>query len=89
MFWSAIIIITLAARGWTDSREDTMVQVAQWTRFEAQFTSSAEAAVMENPIQDIQVEVDFTSPTGRKQTVFGFWDGGASFTTRISFFSEA
>jgi len=58
-----------------------MEQVAQWTRFEAQFTSSAD---YENPVQDVQIEVDFTSPNGKKQTIFGFWDGGRTWKARFS-----
>lgn len=56
-------------------------EVAQWTRFEATLTSAAEYT---NPLQEIQVEVDFVSPSGKKQTVFAFWDGGRMWKVRFS-----
>ncbi|HUU15424.1 MAG TPA: DUF5060 domain-containing protein, partial [Terriglobia bacterium] len=52
-----------------------------WTRFEAQFTSSAK---YENAIQDVQVNVEFTSPSGKKHSVQAFWDGGATWKVRFS-----
>jgi hypothetical protein len=55
--------------------------VPLWTRFETQFTSSAK---YENAIQDVQVNVEFTSPSGKKHSVQAFWDGGAVWRVRIS-----
>ena len=55
--------------------------VPQWARFEAQFTSAAE---YENPVQDVQLEVEFTSARGNKQTVLAFWDGGKTWKVRFS-----
>jgi hypothetical protein len=56
-------------------------QVAQWTRFEAQLTSASDYA---NPLQVIQLEVDFASPSGKKHTVLAFWDGGRTWKVRFS-----
>lgn len=53
----------------------------QWTRFEAQFTSSVE---YENPVQDVRVEAEFTAPSGKKRTVVAFWDGGKVWRVRFS-----
>jgi hypothetical protein len=50
-------------------------------RFEASFNSSSQ---YENPVQDVEVKVDFTSASGRKQTVFAFWDGGKIWKVRFS-----
>lgn len=61
--------------------EESMMQIAQWTRFEAQFTGSAD---YENPVQDVSLEVYFTSPNGRQQTALGFWDGGRMWKVRFS-----
>ncbi len=55
--------------------------VQTWTLFEAQFTSSAK---YENAIQDVQVNVEFTSPSGKKHSVQAFWDGGATWKVRFS-----
>ncbi len=72
--------MTLTGRGWTD-REESMTQVSQWTRFQTQFTSSAD---YENPVQDVRVQVDFTAPDGGKHTIPGFWDGGRTWKVRFS-----
>jgi hypothetical protein len=61
-----------------DQRAQT---VPQWTRFEAAFTSSAN---YENPVQDAQMEVDFSSPSGKQITVLGFWDGDTNWKVRFS-----
>ena len=58
-----------------------MTQVAQWTRFETQFTSSTDYG---NPVQDARLEVDFASPSGMKHTVWGFWDGDRTWRVRFS-----
>jgi hypothetical protein len=55
--------------------------IPQWTRFAAQFTSAAE---YDNPVQDVQVEVEFTSASGKSQTVLAFWDGGKVWKVRFS-----
>jgi hypothetical protein len=59
----------------------TASDVPQWARFEAQFTSAAD---YENPVQDVQVEVEFTSARGNRQTVPAFWDGGKTWKVRFS-----
>lgn len=55
--------------------------IAQWTRFETQFTSDAQ---YQNPLQDVQVEVEFTSPSGKKHLVAAFWDGFKVWKVRFS-----
>ena len=47
-------------------------RVAQWERFEASLTSANSYA---NPLQEIQVLVDFVSPSGKKQTILACWIG--------------
>jgi len=56
-------------------------QIPQWTVFEAQFTGSQR---YENPLQDIGVTVEFSSPTGKVYSVDGFWDGGNTWRVRFS-----
>jgi len=81
MFWLVFLVsVVSVAEDWPD-REGRMTQVVQWARFEAQFTSSADYG---NPVQDVQFEVDFTAPSGRKQTIPGFWDGGRTWKVRFS-----
>lgn len=74
-------LLFMAACLWVGRSALAASDVAQWTRFEAAFTGSAE---YENPVQDVQVEVDFTSPTGKKHTVLAFWDGEKTWKVRFS-----
>jgi hypothetical protein len=55
--------------------------VRQWTRFEATFESSVE---YENPVQEVSVEVFFTSPSGQQRTLLAFWDGDKTWRVRFS-----
>ncbi|MBC8002728.1 MAG: DUF4038 domain-containing protein [Opitutaceae bacterium] len=55
--------------------------VSKWSRFEASFVS---ATAYTNPIQQAEFRVTFTSPTGDRRTVPGFWDGGATWRIRFA-----
>ena len=55
--------------------------VEQWTRFEDVFTGSKDYA---NPVQDVEVTVEFSSPSGNKRTLLAFWDGGRMWRVRFS-----
>jgi hypothetical protein len=53
----------------------------KWYKYEIQFSSSTN---YENPIQDVKsFEVTFTSPSGNKKTINGFWDGGTTWKSRF------
>ena len=53
----------------------------KWHKYEISFTSSNS---YENPIQEVRTfEVNFTSPTGIKKTINGFWDGGTTWKARF------
>lgn len=52
--------------------EKASISVPQWSRFEQQFSSEVDYS---NPIQEATLRVTFTSPSGRSQTLYGFWDG--------------
>lgn len=54
--------------------------VPQWGRFEQQFSSSTDYA---NPPQEVTLRVSFTSPSGKSQTVYGFWDGRRNWRVRF------
>lgn len=56
-------------------------QIAQWTRFETRFTSSADHTF---PVHDVDVRVEFTSPSRRTHTVSAFWDGDRTWKVRFS-----
>ncbi len=56
--------------------------VEQWTRFEDTFQSSKD---YNNPVQNIKVTVEFTSPSGNKRKFLAFWDGNRVW--RVRFFS--
>ena len=55
--------------------------VEQWARFEQTLTSSKN---YNNPVQQIKVNVEFTSPSGNKRTLLGFWAGGRIWCVRFS-----
>jgi hypothetical protein len=57
-----------------------MAPVPQWKRLETQFTSSH---TYPNPLQDVRVEVRFTSPSGSSHIVDAFWDGGQVWRVRF------
>ena len=42
------------------------------------------ARVYENPVHDVEVMVEFVSPSGRRKTVDAFWDGGQTWRARFS-----
>lgn len=56
-------------------------QVPIWTRFETSFQSDRG---YENPLQQIELQARFVSPSGKEQTVLGFWDGGQTWRVRFS-----
>ncbi len=55
--------------------------VKQWTRFEDTFQSSKD---YNNPVQNIKVTVEFTSPSGNKRRFLAFWDGNRVWRVRFS-----
>ena len=64
--------MTLAAQEATAER---------YGRFETQFTSSAD---YRNTVQDVSVEVEFTSPSGRNIIAPAFWDSRRIWRVRLS-----
>ncbi len=55
--------------------------VQQWTRFERTFTSLKD---YDNPVQDVKMRVEFTSPGNDQRTFLAFWDGGRTWRVRFS-----
>lgn len=55
--------------------------VPRWGEFEAAFESGRS---YENPFQEVDLRVTFTSPSGATRTVDGFWDGGPTWRVRFS-----
>lgn len=55
--------------------------VQEWGRFETAFESSRDH---KDPLRDVTLEVEFTSPDGRKSTRSAFWDGGRTWRVRFS-----
>jgi hypothetical protein len=56
------------------------LSVPRWQRFEQQFNS---AVAYNNPVQEAQLTVTFTSPSGQSRIVDGFWDGGTVWRVRL------
>lgn len=55
--------------------------VPQWGLFEAAFAATIDS---DDPFQDHEFFVTFTSPSRRSVTVRGFWDGGSVWRVRFS-----
>jgi len=56
-------------------------EALKWHKYELEFTSGR---TYENPIQEVRTfEVTFTSPTGIKKTINGFWDGSVTWKARF------
>jgi uncharacterized protein DUF4038/uncharacterized protein DUF5060/collagenase-like protein with putative collagen-binding domain len=55
--------------------------IQQWGRFENSFVSTNE---YQNPVQQVKIKVEFTSPDGTKRNIFGFWDGAKQWRVRFS-----
>jgi len=55
--------------------------VAKWERFEVKLESSANHT---NPVQQAALTATFTSPSGKAQRVYGFWDGERTWKVRFA-----
>jgi len=62
-------------------RVERVTVVAKWDRFERSFTSRP---TYPNPIQDAELRVVFTSPSGQSHLIYGFWDGGQTWKVRFA-----
>ncbi len=58
----------------------SLPSISRWDRFQANFTSNTE---YDNPLQDAELRVTFTAPSGRQHHVYGFWDGGRIWRVRF------
>lgn len=59
----------------------TRQSVPQWVMHELSFTGQEQHA---NPYTEVDLTAIFTGPQGVRQTVRGFWDGGATFKIRFT-----
>lgn len=80
MKYVSLLMAVVLAAGVT-SGGFAQTQVSIWTRFEAAFESARD---YDNPLQDVELQVKFTAPSGEEQTVLGFWDGGRTWRVRYS-----
>jgi hypothetical protein len=63
------------------SPEVRSATVAKWERFELKLESSANYT---NPVQQATLRAVFTAPSGKKQRVYGFWDGEKTWKVRFA-----
>ncbi len=75
------LFLLLPLFGFCSTGAENKLEVGQWTVFETSFESGVR---YENPVQDVEVEVTFRAPSGKKRTIFAFWDGGVTWKTRFS-----
>jgi len=80
-FWPFPIASLILLCVGTAHAQSPGTRVAQWTRFEGVLTSTLDYP---NPVQDVQVDVTFTSPSGKTQDAMAFWDGGRLWKVRFS-----
>lgn len=73
-----VCVLTFFCDNYMWAAENT---IQQWTRFKRTFSSSRDYS---NPVQDVKVRVEFTSPNGNKRTFLAFWDGGRKWRVRFS-----
>ncbi len=73
------LVVTLTYS--TSASAANIIVVEQWTRFEKTLISTNDYG---NPLQDIKVKVEFTSPIGNKRTLLAFWDAGSLWRIRFS-----
>ena len=83
-FWRVAVLIGLLFapsefQGATESRK--MPVSPKWSVFEQTFRSSVDYS---NALQDATFQIVFTSPQGRTNLVYGFWDGGRTWKVRFS-----
>jgi hypothetical protein len=74
-------VIAAAIGIWSLTLAPAQPTVPRWGLFEGVFTS---ARALENPIQETDLRVTFTDPSGRSRQVRGFWDGGSIWRVRFS-----
>lgn len=72
------IVLLLLLLAFSSAKTQTEI----WHPFELSLSSSQ---VYENPLYEIKkFYADFTSPTGRSQRIYGFWDGDRQFKIRFA-----
>ena len=76
------VLILLALIFQTGSAQSAQSpSIVRWGLFEASFISTQK---YDNPFQDVDLFVTFTSPSQRTSAVRGFWDGGNVWRVRFS-----
>ncbi|MCF7764157.1 MAG: DUF4038 domain-containing protein [Verrucomicrobia bacterium] len=81
---SGLFLLTLFLAGGcatVPDRPEQLTLVPKWGRLELDFRSSTS---YENPIQDTELRVVFTAPSGRSRLIYGFWDGDRTWKVRFA-----
>src|SRR4026207_940108 len=76
LFSSALAVVAMAVTAVAAEKSVPLYQ-----RFEQSFESAANYA---NPAQEASLLATFTSPSGSKLKIPGFWDGGKTWRIRFS-----
>src|SRR5437868_989167 len=76
---SWIFFLQAAAPAATQSQK--LPVAPKYSRFEQSFKSTLAYA---NPWQQASLQVTFTSPSGKTNLVYGFWDGGKTWKVRFT-----
>ena len=79
--WANPLPILLAALWSTPTTQSAPAPTPKWTRFEYGFTSTS---AYTNPVQQVDLRVEFRSPSGVMRTVYAFWDGDTTWRVRFA-----
>jgi hypothetical protein len=74
-------VLAILAFAVSASSQRERTEIPRWGLFEQTFTSTRPS---ENPLQDAELRVTFTTPSRRTHVVRGFWDGGSTWRVRFS-----
>ena len=77
----AFVLSVLSAAVMACLNSASAASVAKWERFEVKLESSANHT---NPVQQAALTATFTSPSGKAQKVYGFWDGERTWKVRFA-----
>ncbi len=79
LFALTLTAVLLVAAGCATSGR--LIVVSKWDRFEQTFAS---AVVYTNPVQEAELKLSLTSPSGEQRTVRGFWDAEQTWRVRFA-----
>ncbi len=78
---TSLVLLLFCINSIASDKKSSLPHVNQWGRFETTFISSENYY---DWVRDVRLQVEFTSPQGKKHTRFAFWDGRTTWRVRFS-----